>query len=132
MSKLDLRRKNETPVPHDDSGTFFLVNRLSIQAGTETQRSRAATPYDRSAGRCLGASSASSPAETTGRVPASGAAAGGGPLSVGAGIAAGGASAPCACATEAPARTNSRAAQSMRVMGRLRLGSEARDYTHRG
>ena len=32
------------PVPHDDSGTFFFVNRLSSQPGTDTQRSRAATP----------------------------------------------------------------------------------------
>jgi hypothetical protein len=51
---------------------------------------------------------------------------------VGAGIAAGGVSAFCARAIEAPESTNNKAAQSMRVMGRLRLGSEARDYTHRG
>src|SRR3954447_18524807 len=105
-------------VPHDDSGTFFLVNRLSIQPGTETQRSRAATPYDRSAGRNTGASSARSPADTTGRLVAAGSpGAAGGPLSVGTGIAAGGVSAFCACATDAPESTNSRAALSMRIMG---------------
>src|SRR4051794_41883700 len=75
------------PVPHDDSGTFFFVKPFSSQPGTETHRSRAATPYDRSAIRWVGASSASSPGGTTGPAwPAAG-----GTPSAGAGIPAGGA-----------------------------------------
>src|SRR4051794_41776369 len=75
------------PVPHDDSGTFFFVKPFSSQPGTETHRSRAATPYDRSAIRWVGASSASSPGGTTGPAwPAAG-----GTPSAGGGTPAGGA-----------------------------------------
>ena len=130
------------PVPHDDSGTFCLVNRLSMKAGTVTQRRRRPTPYDRSAARRTGASSASSPAGTTGPAPdvAGGAASvgagigDGGAASVGAGIPPAGGAAFCARATDAvPERSNRRAAaQRVRVIVCLRLGSMARDYTHGG
>src|SRR3954454_10521198 len=127
------------PVPHDDSGTFFFVKTLSSQPGTETHRSRAATPYDRSAILWVGASSASSPGGTTGPAwpgaggtPSAGAGTpAGGAVSAGAGIPPAGGSF-CARATEAKPESTSRAAHSGRVMDVSGLwgGREARGIIH--
>src|SRR5450432_3067446 len=76
-SNSPLRRKNSAAAAQDDSAMFFFVNRLSIHFGTETQRSRAPTPYETLGARVGEAAS----------VPASGAVstADGGGASVGAG-----------------------------------------------
>src|SRR3954465_2360605 len=111
------------PGPHDDSGTFFFVKPFRSQPGTETHRSRAATPYDRSAILWVGASSASSPGGTTGPAwpgaggtPSAGAGTpAGGAVSAGAGIPPAGGSF-CAGPPQAKPQSTSRAAHSGRVM----------------
>src|SRR5579862_4313770 len=85
-SNSPLRRMNSAAAAHDDSGTLRFVNRFSIHAGTDTQRSRAPTPYETLGARV--AVAASVPA--TGDV-SSGAAAAGASVTTGAGMAPAGA-----------------------------------------